>query len=963
MKSIYRRGQGQRHQDEKLIKFFFNQKPYYGFQGDSVLTALLANGIFHTSYSPVYQRATRFDFNHTEPLLVNVLQVGQDKNAKPSFIPMPAEELEIFENLQIQSFNLPSFWKGISRNFFATNPHKQDKKSLTFKEAHFFNIMLAKLGVSNRIPLSVQNDLGICVQYIKKYHHTDLHVIGGNVYGMYAALLAANAGLKVMITDKKSSLMPLKATDSVWDSVAHGLHQAVTHHQNITILPHMQVLPVGKDLDVYAISANRHLHLQRLPHETVSVTAFCAKHTLIATDLIDYPFLFAGHDKPGIMTAATYLRLYQEYGMTLRQNIVLYLNHDSMYDLITACHFIPDDIVAIIDTRPELSEKARGFSQKGYKIYLNSEITLAMGAMSVEKISVQQKIDQRVMNHSFHTQTVIQSAGKQIDIEIFAHYHDTLKPSEKGLWYFEKTALTPDMNVIGYGMGQTSPSGCFSEIFKTMQTVLEKWHKTLDFKESVAEKMIHLKPINTVHNIVTIPKKHLDKVFILQDMSLYTARELGLHVKESDSIIQKMRDILGRYDAFDGVAFDQSLLWHFCCLFAEDQGWNAQDLQKNFIALWCYLYESSQLACLEKAIQALKISNILQTPFLEAYRHKKTRCRYQSRFMLPENPEESVKIKTEALYQKLKQDFILRDLTPCLQVHHLKGADAPMVLEEIFDVSLIDMPMSTMRQVSHVMNEEKQNFMIVHVKKNEYILLTQSHSPQIIKTCLTQMMQKNQSFKAVLCDMSFQYAGLHLIGKKSLTALESLRLVFPAGKQTTDAGDHRVQQAWFGNIELLAIPYDVYGHDSVICLMPSDAASSLLIKIHPENERFETQICLDDFVHMLCLESGDLQHPYQEHHSFKTLMCVHPLSQKDMLAVDMPLYATPTDHKIIGTLVDVCYSPKYQKMIGYALIEGDVHEWENRTIYAHNHMTTHKINIKLINPNQIFQHQKEENYA
>jgi len=411
-------------------------------------------------------------------------------------------------------------------------------------------------------------------------------------------------------------------------------------------------------------------------------------------------------------------------------------------------------------------------------------------------------------------------------------------------------------------------------------------------------------------------------------------------------------------------SLDQHLLWVFICMVGHEYQWASFKIQETFLQIWAEAYSYTKLSALEQVIHQAQVMSLLQSPFNEAYRHEKAHCFYQKRFMLPvaSKTQASQKSVFERHYKVMTQDVLLRDMTPVMGLYALKGQDSPLILEKIFETSVIDMALGTVRSVIKSVEGMSFKVSILHTKKHDYLLFVDSIHHDIIGQFLQNYMISQENYNVVLCNMSYQYAAIHILGKNAYQHLQFLNVSLSQEKPIT-TNDEIIHHSWYGNIELMVMSYPVQDMPSVVCFMPSDAASSILLKLKGDSILSHI-MCDESFVEMLHIESGAVLVPDTiEDKRFTTLMCVHPLSQKDLLSEGALIFAQPQDLAAMGQIINVCYSPKYQKMIGYALIEGQIHEWENRTIYAETTGQKHKMNIKLIAPTHTLSIKQEYNNA
>ena len=186
------------------ISFKFNGKTYYGFKGDTLASALLANDIHLVGRSFKYHRPRGImTAGSEEPNAIIQLH----KNSSRTEPNVRATEVEIYEGLEASSQNCwPSvdFDIGGINNFLspllpAGFYYKTFMWPASFWEKYeYFIRKSAGLGKS---PTEPDPDV-----YEHKYVHCDVLVIGSGISGIMAAKTAAKNGLQTLLVDEKPIL-------------------------------------------------------------------------------------------------------------------------------------------------------------------------------------------------------------------------------------------------------------------------------------------------------------------------------------------------------------------------------------------------------------------------------------------------------------------------------------------------------------------------------------------------------------------------------------------------------------------------------------------------------------------------------------------------------------------------------------------------------------------------------------
>ena len=186
------------------ISFKFNNKTYYGFKGDTLASALLANDIHLVGRSFKYHRPRGImTAGSEEPNAIVQINDGSALT-EPN---VRATEIEIYEGLEASSQNC---WPSVNFDIGGINNllspllpagfyYKTFMWPASFWEKYeYFIRKSAGLGKS---PSKPDPDI-----YEHRYIHCDVLVIGAGISGIIAAKSAAKNGFKTLLIDEKPNL-------------------------------------------------------------------------------------------------------------------------------------------------------------------------------------------------------------------------------------------------------------------------------------------------------------------------------------------------------------------------------------------------------------------------------------------------------------------------------------------------------------------------------------------------------------------------------------------------------------------------------------------------------------------------------------------------------------------------------------------------------------------------------------
>ena len=293
---------GGRVDRDRPVDFVFDGVTYTGYAGDTLASALLANGVRTVTTSVNLGRPRGISGSWAEDATA---QVGIDA---PFIEPMvPATTVELCPGLV----------------------------------AH---------GVPGWGRLSTEPDTA---RYDRLHHHPDVLVVGAGAAGLMAALICARAGVSVLLVDERNE--PGGSTPGAsWVAAAVAEFDAFERTTRLIRTTAFGgyddgfVLAVEHRTDHLGDQAPAHVSRQRLHR-------IRARHIIIAAGAHERPIVFADNDLPGVMLAGSAADYVCRYGVRPGSTAVVYTACDSAYEAAFALSGAGTTISAIVDTRDEVA--------------------------------------------------------------------------------------------------------------------------------------------------------------------------------------------------------------------------------------------------------------------------------------------------------------------------------------------------------------------------------------------------------------------------------------------------------------------------------------------------------------------------------------------------------------------------------------------------------------------------------
>jgi sarcosine oxidase, subunit alpha len=400
MKKNLRLKTGKNIDETYKISFKFNGSTYYGFKGDTLASALLANDVHLIGRSFKYHRPRGIMTAGSEEPNAIVQLHDNTSRTEPN---VRATEVEIYEGLRASSQNCwPSvnFDIGGINNFFspllpAGFYYKTFMWPASFwRKYEYFIRKSAGLGKS---PTQPDPDI-----YEHKYIHCDVLVIGSGISGIMAAKTAAKNGFKTLLVDEKPNLGGSTIYQNSDYFKINNQNSSSWLEKEINEIKKLENLEIKTRTSVAAYhgynfllaSENLTDHLpveQRKGKTRHKLLKIRAKKVISATGSIERPMVFDNNDRPGILLSSAIKRYADFFGVACGEKNILFTNNDSAYE--TAISLIQKgiNIDAIIDNRVEVDSKLIYEVEKNnIIIYKGYTIIDTFGYKRINKISIKQ---------------------------------------------------------------------------------------------------------------------------------------------------------------------------------------------------------------------------------------------------------------------------------------------------------------------------------------------------------------------------------------------------------------------------------------------------------------------------------------------------------------------------------------------------------------------------------------------
>ncbi|MCP4383633.1 MAG: sarcosine oxidase subunit alpha [Hyphomicrobiales bacterium] len=446
---------------DRPVRFLFDDQEFEGREGDTVASALLANGIHLMGRSFKYHRPRGAMAAGSEEPNALIGTTRGEGRFEPN---TRATVQEVYPGLMAESQNrFPSlrFDVGaINDRLYMLLPAGFYYKTFMWPRSFWDKVYepfirsAAGLGKS---PTVEDPD-----RYASCYLHCDILIIGAGPAGIAAALVAGQSGAKVVLVDEGSEMggsllfEPSVRVDgsSAWDWLAArladlGAMDNVTlmtrttaigyYHQNMVglcqkLADHMAEPPEGA------------------PRERMSRVR--AGQVVLAQGALEKPLVFHENDRPGVMLAGSAQTYLNRYGVLVGGRPAVVTSHDSAWYAAFDMQDAGAEVQFIVDLRdavlPQLSEEAAG---RGIRVLTGHTVTGTSGRLRVKSVRVNPVHAGKVGRAEIvKCDALLMSGGWTPSLHLFSHTKGTLR------WDDETKAYLPDQNaeachIVGAGRG------------------------------------------------------------------------------------------------------------------------------------------------------------------------------------------------------------------------------------------------------------------------------------------------------------------------------------------------------------------------------------------------------------------------------------------------------------------------------------------------------------------------------
>lgn len=426
----------------KLLTFRWNGRSLTGYAGDTLASALLANGVRLVGRSFKYHRPRGIMAAGAEEANA-LVQLGAGGRTTPH---LRATEIPLYEGLEAAAVNC---WPSLEHDLLGTINGRLSRflaagfyyKTFMWPTWHLFEDAIRRAAGIGKMAAAADPD-----RYESRFAHCDVLVVGAGPAGLAAAAAAASGGARVILAEQDTrpggSLLVDSATidgrtRAEW--IDNTLAQLRSQPETTVLLrttavayhDHNLVTLVEQVGDERACAAD-----PRVPRSRTWLVR--AKRVVLATGAIERPLAFAGNDVPGIMLASASRHYAERFGVRPGERAVVLTNNDDAYRTAAALAQAGTEVAAVVDLRDgEPSELARSFLPVGTACLGGGAVVATRGAKALKAVRVRTSEGERWIDCDH----LAVSGGWNPTVHLFSQSGGQLR------WREDIAAFVPDRSV------------------------------------------------------------------------------------------------------------------------------------------------------------------------------------------------------------------------------------------------------------------------------------------------------------------------------------------------------------------------------------------------------------------------------------------------------------------------------------------------------------------------------------
>lgn len=446
------------------LPFRFNGRAYHGFEGDSLASALLANGVHLVARSFKYHRP-RGIVGHGAEEPNAIVRLDGDGGGEPN---ARATQVPLREALRASSQNC---WPSVEFDLGAMNNALSRLLPAGFYNKTFmwpasmwmvYERLIRRSAGLGRAPSGA--DPG---HYLHRHEHCSVLVVGAGPSGLAAALAAGRAGARVVLAEQDWRLGGRLLSEDAFVDGVPGLQWVAAVERELRALHNVRVLLRST---VFGYFDHNLLGIEEQPAASVGAPALRrlwkvrASRVVLATGALERMLVFANNDLPGVMLAHSAQVYMNRFAVLPGRRAVVFTNNDSAYQV--ALDLAHAASVTLIDVRGEAAPQLRrAAEQAGVSLRTGAAIVRARGSKRVAAVEVARvDADRRPLGRAerIDCDLVCVAGGWSPTVHLFSQSKGRLRFDERQLAFVPERSAQAERST-GAAAGRFDLRACLAD--------------------------------------------------------------------------------------------------------------------------------------------------------------------------------------------------------------------------------------------------------------------------------------------------------------------------------------------------------------------------------------------------------------------------------------------------------------------------------------------------------------------